>query len=196
MTRLQDLARRLVDGSGILTRHLADAVAAWVRKGRRDDLTGLAAVLGCILRALLVVLGLYLLWRLIRAFPNLLWLIVPLWCWRAIRAVPKGAPARHAPVSPPEQDARTVVLALLYEVLGNRDAVHLSEVLHHLHTNGQGEGWKVTDLRARLEALNIPVAPKVKAGGTSPKRGVRRADLPPLPEGQETQTSTAPSTAA
>ena len=195
-TRLQELARRLVDGSGILTRRLADRVAAWIRKGRRDDLTGLAAVLGCILRALLALLGLYLLWRLIRAFPNLLWLIVPLWCWRAIRAVP---PARTQPEQPDEAAPTSSVdpvLTVLYQCLAGRDAVHLSEVLRHLQSKGQGEGWTVTDLRVRLEALGIPVAPKVKAGGKGPTRGVRRADLPPLPDPQETPPSTTASTAA
>lgn len=196
MTRLQDIARRLWDGSALILQRMAESAAAWVRRGRRDDLTGLAAVLGCILRALLLAAGLYLLWRLIRAFPNLLWLIVPVWCWRAIRAVPKAEPAELAPAEPPEPDARTAVLTLLYDVLGDRDAVHLSEVLQHLQAKGRGEGWKAADLRARLEALSITVAPKVKAGGKGPTRGIRRADLPPLSRPQETQASPAPSTAA
>lgn len=193
-TRLQRLARRLVDGARIITLRQATHLVAWVRRGRRDDLTGLPAVLGCIIRALLLLLGLYLLWRLIRAFPNLLWLIVPVWCWRAIRAVPRSAVEQAPEEAAP--DPRDAVLRLLYEALGDRPAMHLSEVLQHLQERGHGKGWTVADLRARLEALNIPVALKVKAGGTSPKRGVVRADLPPLPDGQETQTSTAPSTAA
>ncbi|WP_326811649.1 hypothetical protein [Streptomyces scopuliridis] len=195
-TRLQHLARRLWDGSGVLARRRADAVAAWVRRGRRDDLTGVPAILGCWLRALLVLLGGYLLWRLIRAAPGLLWLIVPVWCWRAVRAVPSADDAESVPDEGAEASARDDVLALLFDILGDRPAVHLSEVLQHLQKQGRGEGWTVTDLRARLEALDIPVAAKVKAGGKSPTRGVRKSALLALSPETAPEASTAPSTAA
>ncbi|MFD3917331.1 hypothetical protein [Streptomyces sp. NPDC058603] len=196
MSRLQSLARRVWDGSSLQARRLVDAVTAWIRQGRRDDLSGVAAILGCILRALLVLVGIWLLWRLIRAMPALLWLIVPVWCWKAVRAAPAGEPAHDAPADPPVQNPRDAVLTLLHETLGDRDAVHLSEVLQRLQANGQGEGWKVSDLRARLEALDIPVALKVKAGGKGPTRGVVKAELPPLSHREVPEASTAPSTAA
>ncbi|MFE6931767.1 hypothetical protein ACFVDT_07020 [Streptomyces sp. NPDC057699] len=197
-TRLQRLARLLVDGARILTRRQADQLAAWIRRGRRDDLTGLAAVLGCILRALSAALGFYLLWRLIRACPNLLWLLTPTWCWAAIRTA-RRTTAEQAPEHAPEEplpDPRDAVLRLLYEALGDRPAMYLSEVLQHLQERGQLKGWKVADLRARLEALGIPVEMRLKTGGRGASRGVVRAQLPPLPDGPETQASTAPSTAA
>ncbi|GAA2985188.1 hypothetical protein [Streptomyces fulvorobeus] len=197
-THLQHLARRLVNGAGTLTRRQARRLTAWIRAGRRADLTGLAAVLGCILRALLAALGLYLLWRLIRACPNLLWFLVPVWCWRAIRAAPRTV-AEQAPEDVPEEpqpDPRDAVLRLLYEALGDRPAMYLSDVLQHLQEKGHGEGWKVADLRARLEALDIPVEMRLKTGGRGASRGVVRAQLPPLPEGLGAAPSSTASTAA
>ncbi|MEU8704189.1 hypothetical protein [Streptomyces sp. NPDC048565] len=198
MTRLQDLARRLVDGSSVLVRRLAEPVAAWVRKGRRDDLTGLAAVLGCIVRALLALLGLYLLWRLIRAVPGLLWLIAPLWCWRAIRAAPHTATEQATEEAPeePQTDPRDAVLRLLYDALGDRPSMYLSDLLQHLQEQGHGKDWKVADLRTRLEALGIPVEMRLKTGGRGASRGVVRAQLPPLSQPDPTAASPAPSTAA
>ncbi|MFJ9214245.1 hypothetical protein [Streptomyces sp. NPDC102264] len=197
MTRLQSLARRVWDGSTVLARRLAEAVSAWIRKGRRDDLSGVAAVLGCIFRVLLVLVGLWLLWRLVRAMPALLWLIVPVWCWRAVRAVPPADNVESVPDEGAEASARDDVLVFLFDILGDRSAVHLSEVLQHLQKQGRGEGWTVTDLRARLEALDIPVAAKVKAGGkSSPTRGVRKSALLALSPSPAPEASTAPSTAA
>lgn len=181
MTRLQDLARRLWDGSGIQARRLAEAVTAWIRKGRRDDLSGVAAVLGCILRALLVLVGLWLLWRLIRAMPALLWLIVPVWCWKAVRAAPPSeAPAEEPDL--PEDNAEDHLRAMLSDLIGDRPGVHLSTVLDHLQKQGQGEGWEVADLRARLEALGVPVRRSVKVARRV-AYGVHRDDLTaPSPE--------------
>ncbi|MFE0079190.1 hypothetical protein [[Kitasatospora] papulosa] len=193
-TRLQHLARRLVDGARALTLRQARRIVRWIRAGRRDDLTGLAAVLGCILRALAVALGLYLLWRLIRACPNLLWLIVPVWCWTAIRAAPRTAP-EQAPEEP-TTDPRDAVLRLLYEALDDRPAMYLSDLLQYLQEQGHGEGWRVADLRTRLEALNIPVEMRLKTGGRGASRGIVRAQLPPLSQPDPAGTSPAASTAA
>ncbi|MFJ4852408.1 hypothetical protein [Streptomyces sp. NPDC088730] len=194
-TAAQRRARTLIVGQRILIRRLAERAAAWVRAGRRDDLDGIAAILGCIFRLILLGAGAYGVWWLIRRWPALLWIAVPLWCWAAIRALGTGGDEQAVDESP-QPASRDAVVLLLHEVLGDRDAVHLSEVLTHLQSKGQGEGWKVADLRARLEALGIPVAPKVKSGGKGPTRGVRRADLPPLSQPEETEASPAPSTAA
>ncbi|MEU9643612.1 hypothetical protein [Streptomyces sp. NPDC048188] len=193
MSRLAHPAGRIASGSALTAQRLARRTAAWVRRGRRDDLTGVKAALGCWLRLGLLALGLYLLWRLIRAVPNLLWPLTAGWLiasWRAGRKTPAPA-AEDAPTGPDVEAVRT----LLLEAMGEGDAVHLSTVLAHLQKRGHGEGWRVGDLRARLEALNIPVHPKVKAGGKGPTRGVRRADLAPSPA-TTPETSTAPSTAA
>ncbi|MEU0634342.1 hypothetical protein [Streptomyces sp. NPDC005989] len=194
-TKQTRAARTLTAGQRFLIRRLAERAAEWVRAGRRDDLEGLAAILGCVLRLVLLGAGAYGAWWLVRRWPAILWAAVPLWCWAAIRAIPdedeEEGDTESSPTTP-----RDAVLRLLYEALGDRPAMHLSEVLKHLQKHGHGKGWKVTDLRARLEALNIPVELKVKAGGKSPTRGIVKANLPPLPESSAQETSTTPSTAA
>lgn len=193
VTAVQRRARTLTAGQRILVRRLAERAAAWVRAGRRDDLDGVAAILGCAVRLVLLGAGAYGAWWLVRRWPVILWAVVPLWCWAAIRAIPgKGDEESEQPTPPPSRDA---VLLLLHEVLGDRDAVHLSEVLQHLQSKGQGKGWKVQHLRARLEALQIPVELKVKVGRKGPTRGVLKASLPPLSQPKETGPSPAPSTA-
>lgn len=194
MNRLTRTAGRLADGSSALTRRIGTRLAAWVARARRNDLTGWRAALGCWLRLALLTLGLYLLWRLVRFLPALLWLLSAGWiaaAWRAGRA-PSPEAAEEAPAGPDVEAVR----ALLLEAMGDADAVHLRTILAHLQEKGHGKGWTVADLRARLEALRIPVHPKVKAPGSkSPTRGVRRADLAPSPTAAQ-ETSTEPSTAA
>lgn len=177
MSRRQAAARRLWDGSRALTRRLGDRAAAWVRRGPTRTHR--------VVRALLLVAGLYLVARIVRAAPTLMWALTTVWLWRAWRAV------THTPE--PEQAPADPVLTVLWECLGDRDRVHLSTVLAHLQEHGQGKGWTVTDLRVRLEALGIPVRPKVKVGGV-PTRGILAADLPPLsrPVGQDTPSRPSP----
>jgi hypothetical protein len=173
-------------------RRRTEALVGWVRAGRRDDLHGWRAALGPLLR--LVVLGAlaYALYALLRALPWLLWLLTAWWlraAWKAAAQAPTEAPAEAAPV--PDREA---VVALLLEAMGDAPAVHLRTVLAHLQQKGHWEGRSVSDLRANLERLGIPVHPKVKAPGGGPTRGVRRVDLAPSPVvGQEpsTEASTA-----
>ncbi|MFJ8842961.1 hypothetical protein ACIRFF_08665 [Streptomyces cyaneofuscatus] len=191
-------AQRLTTGSSILWARIADRTTAWIRAGRREDLTGLAAALGCILRALLVAAGAYLLWRVIRAAPALLWALVPAWCWAALRAAPRTA-AEHPPEEAPEEpepDPRETVLRLLYEALGDRPSMYLSDLLQHFQDRGHGKGWTVADLRARLEALEIPVEQRLRTGGRGASRGIVRAQLLPLSQSDPQEASPAPSTAA
>ncbi|MEU8671393.1 hypothetical protein AB0C71_31415 [Streptomyces anulatus] len=191
-------AQRLATGSSILVARIGARTAAWIRAGRRDDLTGLAAALGCILRAVLVAAGAYLLWRIIRAAPALLWALVPAWCWAALRAAPREA-AEHSSEEAPEgaaPDPRDTVLRLLYEALGDRPSMYLSDLLQHLQKKGHGTAWTVADLRTRLEALSIPVEMRLKTGGRGASRGIVRAQLPPLPDPCPQEASPAASTAA
>lgn len=186
-------ADRLCRGSALVWQHRADSLTAWVRAGRRDDLTGWRAALGPLLRLLVLGALAYVVWAIVRALPWLMWLLAGWWIRAAWKAGKATAPAADdAPASPGAEAVR----ALLLEVMGDADAVHLRTVLAHLQEQGHGEGWSVGDLRARLEALQIPVQLKVKAPGSkSPTRGVRREDLAPSPI--ETQApSTEPSTAA
>lgn len=197
-TKMQRHARTLTAGQRILIRRLAARAAAWVRAGRRGDLDGIAAILGCALRLVILAAGAYGAWWLIRRWPALLWAAVPLWLWAAVIALgtdEDGQGDEQTPEEPPLSASRDAVVLLLHEVLGDRDAVHLSEVLQHLQSKGQGKGWKVADLRARLEALGIPVELKVKVGRKGPTRGVLKAALPPLSQPEGTGPSPAPSPA-
>ncbi|MFE3471178.1 hypothetical protein ACFXOI_05740 [Streptomyces bacillaris] len=191
-------AQRLTTGSSILWSRITDRTAAWIRAGRRDDLTGLAAALGCILRALLVAAGAYLLWRVTRAAPALLWALVPAWCWAALRAAPRTAaePAPAEASDEPQPDPRDAVLQLLYEALGDRPSMYLSDLLQHLQDQGHGKGWRVADLRARLEALGIPVEQRLRTGGRGASRGVVKDQLPPLPDPAPQEAPRTSSTAA
>ncbi|CAL9503089.1 hypothetical protein [Streptomyces sp. enrichment culture] len=197
MSRLARPAERIATGSAAVARRLAAHAAAWCARGRRTDLTGWRAALGIVVRLALLILGVYVLARIVRALPALMWLLSGWWtvaAWRADRT-PAEAPAEPAAEAPAVPD-REAVRALLLEAMGDADAVHLRTVLAHLQEQGHGEGWDVADLRARLEALSIPTHPKVKAPGSkSPTRGVRRADLAPSPAAT-VEASTAPSTAA
>lgn len=94
----------------------------------------------------------------------------------------------------PGEAGRDDVLPLLYALIGDAHGVHLRTVLAHLQEHGHWEGKTVADLRQHLEALGIPVQPKVKVDGT-PTRGVLKADLDALPPIEETPPSPAPSPA-
>lgn len=192
MTRLARIADRLAVGSRAHARRLGTRAAAWCARSRRDDLSGWRGALGVFVRIALLGLGVYVLARIVRAVPNLMWLLTGWWVvasWRAGK--PTDADTEEAPPAPDVEAVRT----LLLEAMGEADAVHLRTVLAHLQEKGHGKGWDVGDLRARLEALDIPVHPKVKAPGSkSPTRGVRRADLAPSLATAE-EPSTAPSTA-
>jgi hypothetical protein len=87
---------------------------------------------------------------------------------------------------------REGALRLLHTVLGEAPGVHLRTVLAYLQEHDQWEGKEVADLRRHLEALGIPVRPKVKVDGT-PTRGVLKADLDALPPIEETPPSPTPS---
>ncbi|CAL9597698.1 hypothetical protein [Streptomyces sp. enrichment culture] len=197
MTRLTTTADRLATGSTTLTRRLAARAAAWVRRGRRDDLTGWRAALGCWARLTLLALGGYLLWRLIRAFPNLLWLLTGTWiiaAWRAGKQASADTPETPAEEGPTgaEVDA---LRTLLLDLMGKGSGVHLRTVLAHLQEHGQWEGRTVTDLRLRLEHLGVAVHRGVKVGRV-PTWGVRRRDLDAPSQAPTEEASTAPSTAA
>ncbi|MEU9498228.1 hypothetical protein [Streptomyces sp. NPDC048196] len=129
--------------------------------------------------------------RACRTAPSLLWVVTAGWLWAAYRAGrdhASAAPAEDAEPAPaeaaenaPDGPSTEAVRTLLLDLMGDDRGVHLSTVLAHMQEEGQGVGWKVGDLRVRLEALGIPVDPKLKLSGV-PTRGVRKeALLPPSP---------------
>jgi hypothetical protein len=98
---------------------------------------------------------------------------------------------KPAPDTPPGGELEAV-RRLLLDLIGEARGVHLRTVLDHLQEHGQWEGRTVADLRVHLEALGIPVQPKVKVNGV-PTRGVYRADLDALSPLEETSASPTPS---
>ncbi|RLV66338.1 hypothetical protein STAN_1859 [Streptomyces sp. CBMAI 2042] len=180
MTAMRRGARTLTHGQRLLIRRLTDRATAWVRAGRRADLQGLAAILGCILRAVVLLAGAYGAWLLIRRWPAVLWALVPLWCWAAIRALPKATPEpiEENPPMPEDTEAqREQLLALIRTLIATRPGVHLAVLLQHLQDHGQWAGREVADLRSHLVALQVPVRRSVKVAGKV-AYGVHRDDLP------------------
>jgi len=196
VNRLARTADRLATGSTLLARSLAARCADWIRKGRRDDLTGWRAALGCWARLALLGLTGYALCRLIRAVPNLMWLLSTAWLFAAWRAgKPSGEDQDQEDDDDPREASTEAVRRLLLEVMGDADAVHLRTVLARLHQDGQWEGRTVTDLRTRLTLLGITTDRGVKVGGI-PTWGVRRRDLQAPSPADTHEPSTEPSTAA
>ncbi|MEV8418183.1 hypothetical protein AB0P45_31980 [Streptomyces niveus] len=172
MNRRQRAAARMWFGSGVLARRLAGRAADWVRKGPTRTHR--------VVRIVLVLLGLYVAARIVRAAPNLMWAITAVWCWCAARA---ARPSKDDTADPPADEVEegtapdpAAVRTLLADLMGAHAGVHLSTVLAHLQQQGQGEGWTVTDLRARLEAAGVPVRRCVKVARRV-AYGVHRDDL-------------------
>ncbi|MFB6934568.1 hypothetical protein [Streptomyces chartreusis] len=196
MSRLARIADRLAVGSRAHARRLGSRTAAWCARSRRDDLTGWKAKLGIIARLALLAFGVYLLARIVRAVPHLMWLLTGWWVLASWRA---GKPAGTASEKAPEEASAApdveAVRTLLLTLMGTGHGVHLRTVLAHLQEHGQWEGRTVTDLRLHLGRLGVPCDRSVKVGRT-PTWGVRRRDLEaPSPVAAE-EASTSPSTAA
>ncbi|MEU8473743.1 hypothetical protein [Streptomyces hygroscopicus] len=177
------LTERLARGSSIVWQRRSEALATWVRAGRRDDLTGWRAVLGPAARLALLGAAGWLAARIIRARPVLMWALAAGWliaAWRASRPAP-DEDAEDGPEDESEQGPAAAdpdaLRRLLADLIGDRPGVHLSAVLAHLQEHGQGEGWEVAGLRARLEAQGVPVRRSVKVAGRV-AYGVHRDDLP------------------
>ncbi|MFH8336945.1 hypothetical protein [Streptomyces sp. AM6-12] len=171
-------------------------MTAWVARGRRPDLTGWRAALGCWLRLAILTLGVYLLWRIVRAVPNLMWALTGVWviaAWRAGRQAPAEVAEQSAAASP--NDVRAATLEWIWQRMGDAQGVHLRDLLAHAQQHGMFEGMDVTTFRAHLERWDIPVHRGVKVAGV-PTWGVRRRDLEaPSPAAAE-EPSTDVSTAA
>lgn len=171
-------AERIARGSSIVWQRRAGALTAWVRAGRRGDLTGWRAALGPLLRLAILGALAYALWAVVRALPWLMWLLVGWWlraAWKAGRSAPAD-PAEDDPARAAHDQHVRVLRKLLLDLMGTGAGVHLRTVLAHLQEHGQWEGRKVSDLRAHLERLGVPVDRNVKVGGV-PTWGVRRRDL-------------------
>lgn len=168
-------ADRIARGSSIVYQRRADALEAWVRAGRRDDLDGWRAALDPLVRLAMLAAAAAVLYGIVRAVPWLMWLLTGAWLRAAWKAGKN--PADTADEDAPGEPGRDAVLALLTELIADRPGVHLSTLLAHLQQHGQGEGWEVGDVRSRLAALGVPARRSVKVAGRV-AWGVHRDDLP------------------
>lgn len=175
-------ADRLCRGSAIVWQQRTDALVAWVRAGRRDDLTGWKAALGPLLRLALLGALAYALWALVRALPWLMWLVSAWWlraAWKATKTAPQAA--AEEPEKPPAQASSQEVLDATLEwirqQIGDRQGVHLRDLLAHAQAHGMFEGLEVSDLRGHLERWGIPVRDRQRVRGLGVTVGISKADL-------------------
>jgi hypothetical protein len=175
-------ANQLAVGSGVLGRRIRRALARWIRRGRRADLTGWKAVLGCIVRAGLLLLAAYLLARVVRALPALLWILTPAWCITAYRAVPAETPGKAAPepLSSAPVDPRRGLLLWLLQTIGDRPGIHLRDLYPAMRQLPGREHLDDPSLRAALDTHGVPVTRSLRVGGIAGRSGVRRADVQAL----------------
>ncbi|WP_431784346.1 hypothetical protein [Streptomyces chumphonensis] len=195
---------RLAAGSRAVAAQLLDRTRAWVRRGYRDDLTGWKAAIGCWARAAVALGAIVALYLIARAAPWLMWLLTGVWLWAALRATrqrdkdtaePPEQDHQEPPADAPDEHHGDALLHLLHTLIGDRTGVHLAAVLEHLQQHGHGPGWTVSDLRARLDAVGVPVRRSVKVAGTV-RAGVHRDDLPApspatAPDGSATRATAA-----
>ncbi|MEU3447234.1 hypothetical protein AB0H29_08385 [Streptomyces thermolilacinus] len=185
MNSRQAAAQRLTQGTAQLAQRLGERATAWVRAGRRDDLDGWRAALGCIVRAALLAGGLWLLWRAVRAFPALMFLLVPVGlaaAWRVGRSPhPTTAATTGAAPAADEQQPDVDLPGAVRAAAGPHSGAHLKVLAAHL-TKTTGREWDIAAVRAACRAAGIPID-QVRMG-TGPKSvtsGVRLKDLPDPP---------------
>ncbi|MDJ1137949.1 hypothetical protein [Streptomyces iconiensis] len=196
---------RLARGSAIVARRRAAALADWVKRGRRADLTGWRAALDPLARLLGLAVLAWIGYQIVRVLPWLMWALTAGWCWAAWRAgtptsaeqeraadAPQSSPTDAAKRSP--EDTYEALLAWVREAIGERQGVHLRDLLANAQHNGLFKGLELGDFRAALERWDIPVRKRVRVRGLGVTVGVHRDDLPapagapsgplPEPEGQ------------
>lgn len=178
MTRRQRAAERLATGSVVLAGRLWDGACAWCARGRREDLDGWRAVLGVIGRVLLLAFGAYILARLVRALPALMWALTGWWLlasWQAGKSGVTQVPA--APRQAPPDEVYEATLTWIREQIGDRQGVHLRDLLAHAQAHGMFEGLEVSELKGHLERWGVPVRKRVRVRGLGVTVGIHRDDL-------------------
>ncbi len=178
-TAMQRRARTLTLGQRLLLRRLTARAAAWVRAGRRDDLDGVAAILGCVVRLAVLAAGAYGAWLLIRRWPAVLWIAVPVWCWAAIRAIPTeaeqpggGEEGDSEPAPAAEQAPPLPTLQDVSEAVSRVGTPHA-----HLTSLAESLGTTTDRVREVLAERGIPVDP-VRMRGRGTSTGVKAGHFP------------------
>lgn len=190
MSRLARPATRLATGSSLVLRRLAARAAGWCARGRRTDLTGWRAVLGILLRLALLAFGVYLLARIVRALPALMWPLTTGWVaasWHAGRA-PKET-AKKQPPADAQMDPRAVLVHWLDRLTRDRSGIHLDELHQTLIRHPDLGHLKRPEMRAWLDRHHITVDRTLRVGTVAGRSGISRATieallqtLSPLPE--------------
>lgn len=170
---------RLADGSALLARRIGGRLADWVSASRRKDLEGWKAAAGPLLRLVVLGVGAWLAYKLLRAVPWLMWAVCAGWCWAAFMVTRKASAdaSDEAPERAPE-DVRAAVLDWVRQAIGDRQGVHLRDLLANAQHHGICVGMELTDFRAALEARGVPVRKRVRVRGQGVTVGVHRDDLP------------------
>jgi hypothetical protein len=129
-----------------------------------------------------------------------MWLLSGWWtvaAWRAGKPAPEAhdEEAPEQPTGHSPDDVRAATLDWIRQRLGDKQGVHLRDLLAHAQQHGMFEDLDVATFRSHLARLGIPHDRGVKVGGI-PTWGVRRRDLEaPSPVAAE-ESSTEASTAA
>lgn len=117
------------------------------------------------------------------------------WCVAACCAAPPVAvePKQQAsdaeqPTANSHEDVRAATLDWIWQRIGDRQGVHLRDLLDHAQLHGMFGGLDVSEFRGHLERWGIPVRARVRVRGLGVTVGVHRDDLPPplepLPDGE------------
>jgi hypothetical protein len=110
------------------------------------------------------------------------------WCAAAWWSAPQDSLPEPVEAGAPEppgatpQDVYTATLEWIRRQIGERQGVHLRDLLEHAQVHGMFEDLDVSELRGHLERAGIPVRNRVRVRGLGVTVGVHRDDLPPLPE--------------
>ncbi|RKN61879.1 hypothetical protein D7231_31905 [Streptomyces klenkii] len=173
-------ADRLWDGSRIVGRRTTEGIAGWVRDG--DGVGDRSA------RLLFPAGAAGMVWLAVGRMEWLLWFAAAWWCAAAYRATAppkepsapkrkrgKGAPA-GAVEEAPQGPAKDPLLALVEQLIGTANGVHVAAVLQALQRADGSPDWGVPEVRAALEARGVRVRPSLKVAGRV-SVGVHRDDL-------------------
>lgn len=182
------------EGSRLLGPRLVAHLAAWIRRGQRADLTGLAAYLGNGVRLGVTVAAAYGTWCLVDQHRVVLWpasagwLLAAYHChrtkgqWPALPNEPAKGADGTADETPLEVPAEPPVVALLRALIGDDEGVHLGELYPAMRERLEGLAEAPDQqLRQVLTDHRLEVARTVRSRGVAGRSGIRRSALPPLP---------------
>lgn len=107
------------------------------------------------------------------------WIAPPTVVEEAPEPAVEAEPEQHLESEP--RDVYAATLDWIWQQIGDRQGVHLRDLLAHAQAHGMFDDLDVTTLRAHLERRGFPVKDKVRVRGLGVTVGIHRDDLPPLP---------------